>query len=464
MKVRALVSLLALLGGGGCFKAWESEGPWACDQGACPDGYTCDDGVCCKPDGTPRCPTLPYQGTCPLGSTPAVYYRDQDRDGAGARDTGRPFCRAPVQESWVADAGDCSDTDPAVGPLATERCNAEDDDCDGVIDDGLVLQAWFKDVDGDGFGEDCGGCRLEACAQPRGYAPRGGDCDPLNPDVFPGAPESCNGIDDNCNGPVDDPPFSDVDNPPAMSQANECTTGQAGECGLGGLQCVFSSATLRFEKTCVPRKLPSTDVCGNGLNDDCAGGADDRPGCGGPASLLTQAGVTVFAVALPFGDGGVPDGCVSVTAGERMAWLNPSWIGTRTRPHVLSFDAAPGTWWDLTTATTIVLPLTSSFVGDNVTSAWDDPTRPVNPIVQLCGEDGGVQRYLPTAANNKLAMGTQRVQVPLRPGPGGGWSASNPGFDLSRVRQLQLILSPRVMTAVTFTNRFATDAGIVGFQ
>lgn len=470
MSALRLALLAAALLGSSCLKAWDVGGPWACsDGGVCGDGFTCDDGVCCKPDGEPRCPTLPFEGTCPLGSSPATYYRDTDRDGAGDRATGRVFCRAPVKESWAALDTDCADGDPAIGPLATERCNAQDDDCDGELDDGLARQTWFRDVDGDGFGDDCATCRLEACAQPPGYAPRAGDCGPANPAVFPGAPESCNTTDDNCNGLVNDAPYTDVENPGSVGAAFDCATGQPGECAGGGLQCVFSASSSAFEKTCVPRSLPATDVCGNAKDEDCSGVADDRPGCGGPSSLLTQAGLRVRAVAFPFPDGGVPDGCLADRGGaEGMAWLNPSWIGNGASLHVLSVEAAPGTWWDLSTASSLRLPLFSrSFASASFTfGVWNQPGRESNPIVQLCGDTDAVfRRYEATATGPRLVNdGTTVFRIPLKPTAGSGWTATNPGFDFSRVRRLEILVTPETATNVTFTNRFPTDAGLVGFE
>lgn len=445
--------VLALLNAG-CFTAWNVGGPWACsDGGVCADGFTCDDGVCCKPDGEPRCPTLPFEGTCPFGSSPDTYFRDNDGDSAGALATGRVFCRAPVKEPWVKDSTDCDDADPATGPLASERCNARDDDCDNLVDEGLSVQTWFRDVDGDGFGEDCVACRFDACTQPMGYSARAGDCDPANAAVFPGAPERCNHLDDNCNGQLDDPPFVDVENPGSSGGATfDCDTGQAGTCRAGAMQCVFSAGTSQFEQTCVARVSPAVDVCGDSLDNDCSGVVDDRPGCGGPQDLLTSPGITFGAVAFDAGVGPVtlPSRCQkNRPGGDAMAWLNPSWIGTGGGLHLWFAEAPAGTWWDLTAAQSLVLPVNASFIG----SGWDS-TRLANPIVQLCGDDDAIyQRYTPDSA--RLTSGALTLVVPLR--PAAGWTVTGAGFDLSHVRRIEVLAVPQANT--TFTNRFRTDAG-----
>lgn len=458
--------------GTGCFSAWSVGGPWACsDGGVCGEGFTCDDGVCCKPDGTPRCPTLPFEGTCPFGSMPATYFRDNDGDSAGAFVTGRVFCRAPVKEPWVKDSTDCDDADPAVGPLASERCNAKDDDCDGEIDEGLARQTWYRDVDHDGFGEDCSGCRLDACTQPTDYAARAGDCAPMNAAVFPGAPERCNQLDDNCNGQLDDPPFVDVENPGAMGQTFDCDTGQQGVCRQGGMQCVFSAMSSAFEQTCVARVPASTDVCGDSLDNDCSGAADDRPGCRGPDSLLTATGVSFGAMS--FYDAGMPTlpalpaRCMKNQAGaEAMAWLNPSWIGTGSGLHLWYAEAPPGTWWDLSQASALRLPVTSSAVGTIVNNVWDMPARFENAVVHLCGDaDTSYQRYTPTTVAQHFKVGSQTLRVPLRPVSGDGWSAAgSASFDLSHVRRIEVLVAPETSGGITFTNRFLTDAGITGFE
>ena len=76
---------------------------------------------------------------------------------------------------------DCNDQLPAVHPGHEELCDELDNDCNGLVDDGL-------DVDGDGFRV----CDLLA------------DCDDNDASTYPNAPELCDGIDNNCNTVVDD--------------------------------------------------------------------------------------------------------------------------------------------------------------------------------------------------------------------------------------------------------------------
>ncbi len=98
---------------------------------------------------------------------------------------------------------DCNDNDPNVHPGALEICNGIDDDCNGLIDDGVLI-TWYKDGDGDGYGVDDAATNQQGCTQPNGYSAVAGDCDDTSTAVHPGAVEVCNGIDDDCNGVIDD--------------------------------------------------------------------------------------------------------------------------------------------------------------------------------------------------------------------------------------------------------------------
>ena len=252
----------------------------------------------------------------------------------------------------------------------------------------------------------------------------------------------------------------------------DCDTGQQGVCQPGGLQCIFSATTSRFEKTCTARQAESTDVCGDSLDSDCSGTSDDRPGCRGPDSLLTTPGISFGA--LTFYDGGLPTlpplpaRCMKNQAGSApMAWLNPSWIGNGSGLHLWYAEAPAGTWWDLTQARALRLPVTSSAVaGMNLDAGlWNMPGRFENAIIQLCGaDDTSFQRYTPTAPAQRFTTSAQTLRVPLRPVTADGWSASNPAFDFSRVRRIEVLLAPETAPNVTFTNRFLTDAGLIGFE
>ncbi len=128
-------------------------------------------------------------------------YADNDQDGFGNANTWTWECSIPPQ--WTADAGDCDDADAGQFPGAAERCNNEDDDCNGLIDDDPIDEGyWFGDGDGDGFGDVSNQAR--GCEAPAGFGTDIGDCDDSDPAINPLATETCNSIDDDCDGVIDE--------------------------------------------------------------------------------------------------------------------------------------------------------------------------------------------------------------------------------------------------------------------
>ncbi|MCB9761407.1 MAG: hypothetical protein H6739_16310 [Alphaproteobacteria bacterium] len=96
---------------------------------------------------------------------------------------------------------DCDDHRASVHPDATETCNEIDEDCDGAIDEGVTV-AYFPDADGDGYGDPEG--QVDTCLPPEGYVVTNTDCDDTSSQIRPSARETCNGLDDNCNGEADE--------------------------------------------------------------------------------------------------------------------------------------------------------------------------------------------------------------------------------------------------------------------
>ncbi len=133
----------------------------------------------------------------------ATWYVDVDRDGFGGAET-VIACLAP--EGATAVGGDCDDADADAHPGAVERCGGADEDCDGLRDDAdpdvADAGTWFPDDDGDGHGDATRA--TDACEAPAGHVSGADDCDDTSAEVHPGATEACDGVDQDCDGQVDD--------------------------------------------------------------------------------------------------------------------------------------------------------------------------------------------------------------------------------------------------------------------
>ncbi|WP_163992899.1 putative metal-binding motif-containing protein [Pyxidicoccus caerfyrddinensis] len=133
------------------------------------------------------------------GLTQGSFYLDADHDGAGAGPVVMA-CVAPTNH--VATSNDCDDTDSQRKPGLAETCDDKDNDCDNVVDDGLPVSTYFRDVDGDGFGKASDS--LQKCRAPTGYVANSTDCNDDAMAVNPNALEVCNEVDDNCAGGTDE--------------------------------------------------------------------------------------------------------------------------------------------------------------------------------------------------------------------------------------------------------------------
>jgi large repetitive protein len=183
-----------------------------CDQ---PTGYVEDDSDCddsssaTHPGATEYCDGVDDNCDGTVDEDEAVdvltWYRDADADSHGNPSSTDIDCDQP--SGYVADDTDCDDTDGAQFPGAAEHCNGEDDDCDGSVDEGDAVDAstWYMDMDGDGFGSSSYSLTLVECEQPStSWSDSDADCNDADPSAYPGATEYCDGIDNDCNGDVDE--------------------------------------------------------------------------------------------------------------------------------------------------------------------------------------------------------------------------------------------------------------------
>ena len=124
-----------------------------------------------------------------------IFFIDEDGDGYG--DDARAYEACESTNPTVG--GDCDDSDASINPGQAEVCDDLDNNCDGVVDEGL-LQTYYTDRDGDGHGSPYGA--YEACSSDDPTDAT--DCDDTREAVNPDASEICDGLDNDCDGDIDD--------------------------------------------------------------------------------------------------------------------------------------------------------------------------------------------------------------------------------------------------------------------
>ena len=119
---------------------------------------------------------------------------DRDCDGVPAR--------VDADGDGAAACEDCDDNDATRFPGADEQCNDLDDDCDDEIDEDLS-EVWYADSDGDGFGDP--DVTTDDCNPGAGWVQDNTDCDDTTSERRPDlVSDYCDGLDNDCDGDVDE--------------------------------------------------------------------------------------------------------------------------------------------------------------------------------------------------------------------------------------------------------------------
>lgn len=197
------------------------------------------------PPPTPPILTCEMAGNCPDDPDKAEFGEECTRHS----DCESGFCTTLTPSSTSAycfvrcsEQRDCVGTDPASTCTSVTAVG-------GGFAQACVPAEFCADRDGDGYGEGPGCIAF--------------DCDDSNPNIYPGAEEYCDGVDNNCNGIVDESPI-DANTP--------CDTGLPGECSDGRWACVLG------QRFCNARVQPGQrqEIC-DGADNDCDGKVDEGP-------------------------------------------------------------------------------------------------------------------------------------------------------------------------------------------
>lgn len=114
------------------------------------------------------------------------------------------FYKNDVDQDGYANDVDCDDHNAAINPNAIEICDGLDNNCDGTIDEGFAIFTYYADTDGDGFGDEMVFVSTCDTMPPMGFVANSQDCADWDATIYLGAPELCDGLDNDCNGEADD--------------------------------------------------------------------------------------------------------------------------------------------------------------------------------------------------------------------------------------------------------------------
>ncbi len=168
-------------------------------------------------------------------------------------------------------SGDCDDTSSSINPAATEVCDGDDNDCDGLTDsadssvDTSSGGTYYDDDDGDGYGDPAD--RTSSCDAPTGYVSNDDDCNDTSAAISPADTEiTGDGVDSNCDG--SETCYADADNDlyrtttTVSSTDSDCNdSGEALSSDTSG-DCNDSSSSIN---------PGATETTGDGTDSNCDG-------------------------------------------------------------------------------------------------------------------------------------------------------------------------------------------------
>ncbi|XP_004343669.2 sek-3 [Capsaspora owczarzaki ATCC 30864] len=242
-------------------------------------GYTVDHTDCndncssCHPGATEVCDYLDNDcdGYVDEGVN-ITYYRDFDGDSHGNFSDKIVACALPA--GYATSSDDCNDNCFTCHPGATEVCDYLDNNCNNQIDEGLTV-VYFRGksrrfyADNDSYG-DASTPSSPLCEAPPGYVVSNTDCNDSCSSCYPGAPEVCDELDNNCDTHIDENVQIEV--------FQDSDLDGFGDVNYPFMTCAVSVGFSLLSTDCNDTDASvhpnATEVC-NWIDDNCSGAVDE---------------------------------------------------------------------------------------------------------------------------------------------------------------------------------------------
>ena len=214
-----------------------------------------------------------------------TWWFDNDSDGFGS---GAPQNTCPAPPNSASNNADCNDNNPSISPGDPEVCDANniDEDCDVQPDDfdpqgAAGKQTYFRDSDQDGFGSQSSN---QFCDVPSTHVANSSDCNDTNANISPGDPEVCDpsNTDEDCDS------LADNADPNATGKTSFYADADGDGYGAGSASqsCDPTGGAETNDDDCddtdADTNPDATEICFDGVDNDCSGVEDDAAACALP--------------------------------------------------------------------------------------------------------------------------------------------------------------------------------------